>query len=185
MVGTNLDTLRYSGESDPRSLTLETTTAFVLHSRARHLLVHGSLCLPANIFSLFLPLLSLRLCIRSPLFHFTQNFTIYLSIFLFLLWLPFHMSVSSFLNHLTCAIPMWFFPSLSLTHLIYRAVHYDQQQFSSMQWWCARCCTQYIGVRSGHRLSMAKVGVGCNAEGDRVGSHARCIVCPRKEGRQA
>lgn len=86
MVGTNLDTLRYSGESDPRSLTLETTTAFVLHSRARHLLVHSSLCLPANIFSLFLPFLSFQLCTRSPLFHFTQNFTIYLSIFLSLLF---------------------------------------------------------------------------------------------------
>lgn len=133
MVGTNLDTLRYSGESDPRSLTLETTTAFVLHSRARHLLVHSSLCLPANIFSLFLPFLSFQLCTRSPLFHFTQNFTIYLSIFLSLLWLPFYMSVSPFLYHLTCAIPIWLFPSLSRTHLIYRAVRYDQQQFSSMQ----------------------------------------------------
>lgn len=51
MVGTNLDTLRYSGESDPRSLTLETTTAFVLHSRARHLLVHGSLFASERLFS--------------------------------------------------------------------------------------------------------------------------------------
>lgn len=56
-VGTNLYTPRYSGESeDPRSLTLETTAAFVLHSRARHLLVHGRLCLPARL------LFSYRFC---------------------------------------------------------------------------------------------------------------------------
>lgn len=64
----------YSGESeDPRSLTLETTAAFVLHSRARHLLVHGRLCLPAArlLFSYtpLFPFIFAFLCTRSPPFH--------------------------------------------------------------------------------------------------------------------
>lgn len=88
---------------------------------------------------------------------------------------------------LTRAIFMQLFPSLSRTHLIYRAVRYDQQQFSSVRCWCAHCHTRYIETRSGHWLSPVREVErwrGGN-EGDRAGSHAWCVIRPRKEGRQA
>lgn len=120
------------GVRGPRSLTLETTTAFVLHSRARHLLAHGRLCCrctrllqPLHISFLSLPHLTLD--ILCPLFFISPLSAA----------CRFRVSVSPFL-FVSLPIPMWPFPSLSRTHLIYRAVRYDQQQFSSVRW-RARC----------------------------------------------
>lgn len=191
-------TPRYSGESeDPRSLTLETTAAFVLHSRARHLLVHGRLCLPARLlFSYHSSPLSLRF-FALVLLHFTPiqedtsgcPFGRWSSVsFPFTVPCRFTYRYHAFSRYcLTRAIFMQLFPSLSRTHLIYRAVRYDQQQFSSVRCWCAHCHTRYIETRSGHWLSPVREVErrrGGN-EGDRAGSHAWCVIRPRKEGRQA
>lgn len=86
----------------------------MLHSRARHLLVHTSLCLPANIFSLFLPYFYLF----APALVFTSlriSPFISLSLFLFLLRLRFIYRYHLFLYHLTCAIPTVVF-SIIIAH---------------------------------------------------------------------
>lgn len=148
--------------------------------------------------SLFLPLFPFIfafLCTRSPPFHSNPGGHLWLSLrrwssvsFPFTVPCRFAYRYHAFSRYcLTRAIFMQLFPSLSRTHLIYRAVRCDQQQFSSVRCWCAHCHTRYIETRSGHWLSPVREVERRRGgdEGDRAGSHAWCVIRPRKEGRQA
>lgn len=128
MVGTNLDTPRYIvGESeDPRSLTLETTTAFVLHSRARHLLAYSRLCLRQRAVAFFFPFAFLFHATPPRSLSFSLSLSLCLLFLLFFFPLLSHIDVTLFLLPIVSLapseIPIRHFPSLSRMHLIYRAV---------------------------------------------------------------
>ena len=154
----------------------------MLHSRARHLLAYSRLCLRQRAVAFSFPS-SLRLFVPVPfLFASTRQSNTSarflslslsaplssVSVSLSFFSLSLRTSVSRFFSPYCLArararmpIPIRPFPSLSRTHLIYRAVrYYDQRQFPSVRCWCARCLLHTVhrghAVDTGYPLGKGK-----------------------------